>query len=602
MNYSTRAKAVSCSLIFAMALLWTCRPMKALAKYERSNSVDVGRENPFEKILRKSDVAPKNPADASHLDEQMPELFLESITLKFLDAEKLKPTIEKMVSDYGSVTTDTKSNSLVLCDTREGITKILTEIRKADKRPQQIMIEVVIIDVQLNDDAEMGINWDLLSDNTYDIGYRQNFTTSRLRSTIEDADTIGNATAFNTVGLGGEFSVISGTVRNVIHMIQQKRDVEIIASPRAMMVSGQSATIKAVEEIPYTEVSDTAMGGAMALTSTEFKEVGVNLQVTATVTDDNDIFLTVDAEQNVKTSESETGVPVVNTRKADTSLLLRDGQIVVMGGLRRQEKTKEIYQIPILSDLPVIGWLFKSTRTVLNNSELIVLLSPHLHKAEPIPDEAMSKFRQIKDRPMLSLPEDAEAEQHRQQLERRAKEQTNAIEQLKEEIAEYEQAENELKKYRDSLQLRITGHTLNNKQLGQKILECEQAENELTKYRDELEQRLKEQTASNKQLQMQIGRGKQREDELKHQYQQVQKSLKEEAATVEQLQAKIVERENAARKAAKEMLLEKIRALQGRKDRSATKELLSALASLDEILSKEIQECLHASERTSADV
>ena len=132
------------------------------------------------------------------------------------------------------------------------------------------------------------------------------------------------------------------------------------------------------------------------MTSTQFKNVGVNLQVTATVTDDNDIFLTVDTEQNVKTGESSNGVPVVDTRKANTSLLLRDGQIVVIGGLRRQEKTKETNQIPIVGDLPIIGLLFKNTNTVINNSELIVLLSPHIYKGEAVPEEAMAKYNEIK--------------------------------------------------------------------------------------------------------------------------------------------------------------------------------------------------------------
>jgi len=273
------------------------------------------------------------------------------------------------------------------------------------------MIEVVILDVQLNDDTEIGINWDILSDKRYDIGYRQNFTTSRLGSTIEDDTTIGNATAFNTTGLGGDFSIISGTIRNIVHLIQQKRDVEILASPRVMTLSGQSANIEAVEELPYTEVTDTSQGGAGALTSTEFKKVGVKLQVTATLVDTNDIFLTVDTEQNVTTGESSTEVPIVDTRKAHTSLLLKDGQLVIMGGLRRQQKIKEIDQIPILGDLPIIGELFKSTNTITRNSELIVFLSPHIYKGEPISEEATAKFKEIKDRPMLSLPKDNNAKE-----------------------------------------------------------------------------------------------------------------------------------------------------------------------------------------------
>jgi len=336
----------------------------------------------------------------------VPEIFVQTIMLRFLDAKSLKQAIDLMSSEFGSIAINEKNNSLIVCDTKENLAKIVAEIKKADKTPQQIMIEVVILDVQLNDDTEIGINWDLLSNKRYDVGYRQNFTTNRLGSTLETATTIGDATAFNTTGLGGSFSVISGTVRNVVHLIQQKREVEILASPSVMMVSGESASIQAVEELPYTEVMDTAAGGAAAITSTRFKNVGIQLDVEATLTDNNDIFLTVDAEQNVATGQSDTEVPIVVTRKANTSLLLNDGQVVIFGGLRRQEKTKEVDQVPFLGDLPIIGELFKSTKIVAKNSELIIFLCPHIYKGEPIGDDAMSKYKEIQDFSMLSSKND----------------------------------------------------------------------------------------------------------------------------------------------------------------------------------------------------
>ena len=370
----------------------------------KSTIQDIGRENPFAAIPRNIKPVPPKLVQPSQLVEELPELFLEAITLRFLNAENLEVVVKNMSSAYGSITSDKNTNSLIVCDTKEDLARIIAEVKKVDKRPQQIMVEVVILDVQLKNDTEIGINWDLLSDKRYGIGYRQDFLTSRLKTTAESSATKADATAFNTIGFGGDFSVISGSIRNVIHLIQEKRDAQIIASPRAMMVSGQSANIKAVEEIPYTEVSDTAQGGAGALTSTEFKEVGVNLQVTAIITDGNDIYLTVDTEQNVKTGLSTTGVPVVDTRKANTALLLKDSQIVVIGGLRRQEKTIEVDQIPILGDLPIIGELFKKTQTVINNSELIVLLSPHIYKEEPVPEEVMAKYNEIKNKQMLSIP------------------------------------------------------------------------------------------------------------------------------------------------------------------------------------------------------
>jgi general secretion pathway protein D len=359
----------------------------------------IGRENPFAQLSMVSPTATAVPAESAG---ERPDLLLETVVLKFLDATSLKTVLDKMVTPFGMVAVNKQNNSVVVCDTPENLAKILAEIKKADRIPEQVMVEVVILDVQLKDDSEIGINWDLLSDNGYDVIYRQNFSSSRLRSTVEDAETIGNATAFNTVGVGGDFSVISGTIRHVLHVLQQKRDVDILASPSTLVVSGQSATIQAVEEIPYKELIDTATGGQEALSTTQFKNVGVTLQVTATVTDGNNIFVTVTAEQNARTGVSEQGVPVVDTRRANTSLLLEDGQIVVMGGLRRQEQTVEVSQVPLLGDLPLIGYFFKSRKTVTNQSELVVLLSPHIDRGAPLPDPVAARYEALRGASLLS--------------------------------------------------------------------------------------------------------------------------------------------------------------------------------------------------------
>jgi type II secretory pathway component GspD/PulD (secretin) len=407
MKKSKYRKIIFVGVILCVALLHgPAQVQPALAG--QGEELEIGRKDPFAAIPRSMSVGQDDlyPAEA-------PELFVETVVLKFLDATNLKLAIEKMSSPYGGMAVNAKNNSLMICDTKEHLAKIVSEVRKADKRPQQIMVEVVIVDVQLDDDTEIGVNWDILSDKNYDIGFRQNFTESRVGSTIESATNIGNATAFNTTGLGGAFSVISGTIRNVVHLLQQERHVEILASPRVMMMSGQSALVQAVDEIPYEEESRSSQGGTV-LTYTEFKEVGVTLNVSATLTDNNDILLKVDAEQNVQVGT--TSPPRVDTRKASSSLLLADSQVVVFGGLRRQEKTIEVDQIPILGDIPLLGFLFKSTNTIVKNSELIVFLSPHIYKGEPVPDDAMAKHDEITQRPMLSLPADGEvpgAEQDR---------------------------------------------------------------------------------------------------------------------------------------------------------------------------------------------
>lgn len=411
-KYKQYRKILWCFLTAVVCLLGTSAMSQQTGNQQSTDNESV-RDDPFAQFTTPSEPPKTQPVtepidteEEEEEEEEIPPLFVKTVMLKFLDAESLEQVISNMSSEYGSIASNKKNNSVIVCDTQECLERIISEIKKADKTPQQVMIEVVILDVQLNDDTEIGINWDILSDKMYDFGYRQNFTSSRLGSTVEDATTIGDTTAFNTTGLGGSFSVISGTIRNVVHLIQQKRNVEILASPRVMMVSGETASIEAVEELPYTEISDTASGGAGALTTTRFKNVGVQLNVVATVTDSNEILLTVDTEQNVATGQSNTEVPIVDTRKAHTSLLLNNAQVVVFGGLRRQEITKEVDQVPILGNLPIIGFLFKSTNNVVKNSELIIFLSPHIYKGEPVPENVMSRYNKVKAESPLSPSKD----------------------------------------------------------------------------------------------------------------------------------------------------------------------------------------------------
>jgi type II secretory pathway component GspD/PulD (secretin) len=169
-----------------------------------------------------------------------------------------------------------------------------------------------------------------------------------------------------------------------------------------MMVSGKEASIEAVEEIPYQELTQTSGGGE--LSSTEFKDVGVKLQVGATITDSNQIHIILYTEQKVKTGESSSGVPIVDARTAETDLLLTDGQVVVFGGLRQKTNKQVEQKVPFLGDLPLLGALFKTNNTVIENSELMVFLAPHIYKNKAPTKAQMKKYNKIHNQPILELP------------------------------------------------------------------------------------------------------------------------------------------------------------------------------------------------------
>jgi type IV pilus assembly protein PilQ len=423
-------------LLFA-AILLSLLSLTIVVHGAGEPSIDINeitKSNPF---LQLTSSQNHTPATATIVEK--PDLFVETATLKFLDAKSLKTTIEPMLTTNGKMEPDSTGNTLIICDTNENLAKILAQIRKIDRKPDQIMIEVVLLDVQLDNDTEIGVNWDMLTSNydnklsssSSEIGtsFRQSLSGRVASNTVGSTDTTGTTTLtttdptilpWTTTGLGSDFSLIYGNIRNVIHVLQTKNDVEILASPRVMVVSGQTASIESVEEVPYSNQSNTSGGGS--LTSTEFKNVGISLKVVATLTDDKLILLKVNTEQSVKTGSSVvttggSGVPIVDTRKMQSSLLLNDGQILVIGGLRRKDTQKQTSQLPILGDLPIVGYAFKSTETTYNSSELLVLLSPHIYNGEKPSEAQMEKYNEITQRPLLTIPEIKERKKEEQKKE-----------------------------------------------------------------------------------------------------------------------------------------------------------------------------------------
>ena len=356
---------------------------------EKSNSLIVCDDvNNLSRIVEQIDKTDKAGHQA---------IFVETLTLKFLDAENLQKAMTSMSSKYGSIAVDLKTNSLIVCDAKENLSRIAEQIRKADRMPEQILIEVVIVDVQLDDSTEIGVDWNNIFKTGDNIGYKQD-----LVSTIADGATSG-----------GDFKLIMNSITGTVHALQETKDIEILASPKVLVLSGQEAMIQTIQEIPYREITDTSQGGAGALSSTQFKEVGVTLKVKATVTETGKIMMKIEPEQSVNTGilgGDADNVPVIDKRSAMTTLMMNDGQVVVMGGLRKSETKITKTQVPLLGDLPYIGILFANDKKEIKNSELLVMLSPHIYKNDVLTPGEAERFNDLRDRPYLELKEEKRPE------------------------------------------------------------------------------------------------------------------------------------------------------------------------------------------------
>jgi type II secretory pathway component GspD/PulD (secretin) len=364
-------------------------------KDDTIQTTEVGREDPFAQLPTSSYYrTEKQIVDGNSKGSPEP-MFVQTVTLKFLSAKNLELALKGMSSKYGSIIADETNNTVIVCDAKENVSRIVQEIKKADQTPQQIMVEVVIADVKIKNDTEVGVNIDQLFED------ERNLVT--VQRTIDPS--IG--TNINTPG--GVFGISNDSLKIFLHALQQKENVEILASPRVMVLSGYNAEIKTVEQIPYSELTQTSQGGQ--INSTEFKEVGITLKVKATLTENRKIMMLIQPEQSAQVGQAPLGeIPIIDTRSATTTLLMNDGQVMIMGGLKNKEIRKIKTQVPLLGNLPLIGFLFSGFIDQETHSELLVFISPHIYKGNEVSADQMAKFQELHNRPMLKIPAKTETE------------------------------------------------------------------------------------------------------------------------------------------------------------------------------------------------
>ncbi len=192
--------------------------------------------------------------------------------------------------------------------------------------------------------------------------------------------------------VGGSFSADTGgtihiafldtvDVEVALSMLSSEVGAKLLANPRILVLDNETAEFKIISEIPYTETSQTSSGGSM--TSISFKDVGVELKVTPHVTRDDMVRLHIVPEFGVVSEKgklvgSVQTVPTVDTRKLDTKALIKNGQTVVLGGLRRRTVTQTVKKIPVLGDVPMMGTLFSNVSEEVKTNELLIFITPRI--------------------------------------------------------------------------------------------------------------------------------------------------------------------------------------------------------------------------------
>jgi len=273
----------------------------------------------------------------------------------------------------------------------------------------QVLVEVRIYDITSKDNLDLGIDWyagrrtnwngfgyPVNDDIVVEKGGGDTYVGSRTDPSLEAGFIAGtNKTEASTQGYL-RFGLLNDSIdiNGILRAEKENIDAKLLANPRIMVVDNEQATFDIVTEHPYVERTITA---GSTTETVKFKNVGVKLVVTPHVAGKDMLRLNIAPEFSVLVTRvqiASSNVPVVDTRKVNTIALVRDGQAVVLGGLRKKETTMQVNKVPILGDIPVLGNLFRFEGESTVNTELVVFITPRII-TEPILNETEQKALDI---------------------------------------------------------------------------------------------------------------------------------------------------------------------------------------------------------------
>ncbi len=320
------------------------------------------------------------------------------------------------LSPRGSVTSDDRTNTLLVVDTPEQIEVIRGLVAKLDKPVQQVLIESRVVVATDNFARQLGAKFGISG------GYQHNNTVVSTTGTLSGTDQMTNAALLNrfnnngsglpntapSTSLGAGVLVPSIDNRLNVNMpaaspagsfglsilgadylldlelsvAQTEGRSELISSPRVITANQQEADIKQGQEIGYVAFTGGSSTGGAATATVQFKEAVLELKVTPTITADNRVFLTLDVKKDAINSlvPNPGGgfVPQLDKREINTSVLVDNGQTVVLGGVYEFDKSTDIKKVPFLGDIPGLGLLFRNTNDQTQKAELLIFVTPRI--------------------------------------------------------------------------------------------------------------------------------------------------------------------------------------------------------------------------------
>jgi type IV pilus assembly protein PilQ len=325
------------------------------------------------------------------------------VPANYAAAKDLRPNLEKLLSRRGAIIIDGRTNTMIITDTQASLDAVLALIEKLDRPTPQVMIEARIVESSRTFLRELGIQlgfaYSQITDKTFpnrvDVrgGVPAAGNSGGLTPPTPPANFLLDLPAAVGLGSGGAIGLslasIGGAILDAqLSALESSGRGKIISSPKIATLDNTEAQIQSGRKIPVATVS--AEG-----TRTEFVDANITLKVTPHVTPNEFIGMKITATKNeADFTQQVNGIPTITTREANTDMLVKDGDTVVIGGLYRRTIQSSRSGIPGLSNIPVLGLLFRKERQQDDSDELLIFLTPRIIRQEDATDKRRTALSQ----------------------------------------------------------------------------------------------------------------------------------------------------------------------------------------------------------------
>jgi len=359
---------------------------------------NVIRIAPIETLNRESHAK----LEAKRAKERLEDMVTELIPINYATAKDIIPQIKGILSERGDVKVDDRTNILIIKDIPKNIPAVKNLVKSLDTKTPQVVIEARIVEANVGFQRELGVSWGfetyakskkdgaISKEIIVGGGLSTPGTTpgasigSTLGSTASKVVDLAAVAQGGVAGATGQAGVIEFLLTSIYGLRQldvaisaheNKGDAKVISSPKIATLHNKEASIEQGLRIPYRKLTTEG------IITTDFIDANLKLTVTPLVTNDGNVKLTIKAKKDApEWARTVDGVPSIDKKEAITEVLVKDNGVVVIAGVYSIEKSEGEEGVPLLSKIPLLGWLFKREAKEDRRRDLLIFISPKVVK------------------------------------------------------------------------------------------------------------------------------------------------------------------------------------------------------------------------------